>query len=91
MKKVFVVCMALCSIQAFTQISPLTIIPVPVKMEVTGNRFTLSPATVLLVKDKGHASSAAFLNDYLQKFYGFSLKKVSSAKKNYRIRYLILK
>ena len=83
MKKVFVVCLALCSIQAFTQISPLNIIPVPVKVELNSSSFAISPATVLLVKDKGHASAAAFLNDYLQKFYGFNLKKVTSAKKNY--------
>ena len=83
MKKVFFLGMLLCSFQIYAQTSPLNIVPVPVKVEVNNNSFTITPSTLLLVKDKNSSTSAAFLNDYLKKFYGFSLKIVPFAFKNY--------
>lgn len=51
----------------------VNIIPKPTKMEVKSGRFTINKETRIVVTDENLESSARFLNDYLQKFYGFQL------------------
>ena len=60
----------------------INIIPAPVKAETQQGSFTITPKTVI-VTGKNEASTVHFFNDYLQKFYGFKLKEVSSASKDY--------
>lgn len=55
----------------------INIIPQPVKMTVQKGSFIITPATEMVLADNAEAASAAFLNDYLQQYYGFSLKTVS--------------
>src|SRR6476619_4366421 len=61
----------------------ITIIPAPVKLETKEGNFQLNTKTVIVVKDDELKHSANFLNDYLKKFYCFSLKVSKQAKKNY--------
>ena len=49
------------------------IIPKPVLMKVAKGDFTINSSTQLLLEGSGLESVAAFLNDYLQKYYGFHL------------------
>lgn len=51
----------------------LNIIPAPVKAEAKQGTFSVTPKTTLVVTSRDADKSAAFLNDYLQKFYGFKL------------------
>lgn len=62
----------------------INIIPKPVKMEVQSGSFTITPETKIILAESGLERSAQFLNDYLQKFYGFHLAvlKNTSAHKN---------
>ncbi|HYJ38442.1 MAG TPA: family 20 glycosylhydrolase [Chitinophagaceae bacterium] len=59
------------------------IIPKPVSMDVGKGSFTLSKATVLVLDDEGEQNTANFFNDYLKRFYGFSLPIAKSATANY--------
>ncbi|HJW17215.1 MAG TPA: family 20 glycosylhydrolase, partial [Flavisolibacter sp.] len=49
------------------------IIPQPVSMAVHKGNFKITPHTVLVAKDAEDVKAARFLNDYLDKIYGFSL------------------
>lgn len=71
----------LLSITTYAQ--ELNIIPQPVKMVRTTGTFLLSSKTQLLVTDEEEKASAAFFNDYLKRYYGFSLKTVSKASSNF--------
>src|SRR6478609_5928903 len=61
-------------ISCLTQAQTLKIIPVPVKAEAMQGTFSISPDTKIVVSAPGAEKSAAFLNDYLKRFYGFELK-----------------
>lgn len=54
------------------------IIPAPVSLNRETGHFTLGPGTPLVLAGQGLEPSAAFLNDYLERYYGFRLK-VSTA------------
>src|SRR5690606_28553666 len=54
------------------------IIPAPVSLSRETGHFTLGPGTPLVLAGQGLEPSAAFLNDYLERYYGFRLK-VSTA------------
>lgn len=62
----------------------LNIIPAPVKAEKLPGDFTISANTKIILEGSGTENSAAFLNDYLQKYYGFRLAvlKHQDSKKN---------
>lgn len=68
----------------FTQAQEINIIPLPTKVETKPGSFTITPATAIVLAESGLEKSAQFLNDYLQKFYGFRLQvlKNTSAHKN---------
>jgi hexosaminidase len=62
----------------------IDIIPRPTKIETKSGSFTITPTTSIVLAESGLEKSAQFLNDYLQKFYGFKLPviKNTSAHKN---------
>ncbi len=64
------------------QAQEINIIPKPSKLETQPGNFTVTANTPIVLLGTGLEKSAGFLNDYLQKFYGFQLKisKGSSAK-----------
>lgn len=57
--------------QLFSQVS---IIPQPASLIMKQGAFSVSPTTTISIPSKKLNKQAAFLNDYLQQFYGFSLK-----------------
>lgn len=54
----------------------INIIPKPaeVKLPATPGKFTITPATTIVLEGSGMENSVNFLNDYLSRFYGFRLK-----------------
>lgn len=60
----------------------INIIPKPSKLETQPGNFIVTANTPIVLAGTGLETSARFLNDYLQKFYGFQLKvsKSTSAK-----------
>ena len=68
----------------------VSIIPQPniLKMKEEG-KFTISPSTVIVLEGSGLEKTAAYFNDYLQKYYLFKLRVVSqsSAKNTIRLNY----
>ena len=61
----------------------ISIIPQPVKIEKQKGNFILSDQTVIVAGDSNTNSAIQFLNNYLKSHYGFNLKKVKKATKNY--------
>jgi hexosaminidase len=51
----------------------VSIIPAPVNYQVARESFVLSSKTAIVLSDAGESNTANFLNDYLKKFYGFTL------------------
>ena len=68
----------------------VNIIPKPVSAEVSKGNFTLSKSTVIVLTDEGERNTADFFNDYLKRYYGFSLPIAKSATANY-VRFGTLK
>ncbi len=67
--------------QSNTNQYPIT--PKPQQLVAKSGTFNLSASTVLLLDDAGQKQSANFLNDYLKRFYGFTLNVATKATKNY--------
>lgn len=61
------------------QAQEINIIPKPSKLETQTGNFTVTANTPIVLAGTGLEKSARFLNDYLQKFYGFQLKVSKSA------------
>ena len=59
------------------------IIPAPVNVKTGEGTFQLSGETRLLLNDSGENPAAEFLNNYLQKYYGFKLLVAKEAKENF--------
>jgi len=59
----------------------VNIIPKPQQLTINSGSFTLSSATVI-VADEADLNSINFLNDYLQSYYGFTVKRSAQAEKN---------
>lgn len=55
----------------------LGIIPAPLKAEKLPGSFVITPATKIVLLSDGLENSAAFLNQYLEKYYGFTLVVVT--------------
>jgi hexosaminidase len=55
----------------------VSIIPRPVSLTRDSGAFLITPSTTIVLAKKGLENSAAFFNDYLDKYYGFSLKVTS--------------
>lgn len=62
----------------------LNIIPAPAKAEKLPGDFLINTNTKIILEGSGTENSAAFFNDYLQKYYGFKLpiQKSNDAQKN---------
>jgi hexosaminidase len=58
-----------------------TIVPKPQKMELGTGTFTLDASTTIVLNGSGLEQTVSFLNDYLKRFYGFSLKTAKSNSK----------
>ncbi len=56
--------------------SQVNIIPQPASVKIGTGNFIVTTGTKIISDDKGLHKQAAFLNDYLQKFYGFQLAVV---------------
>ena len=80
MKQLFSVLSLFLTISATAQ---LNLIPQPVKTTIGTGKFQISKNTVLLVSDEMEKNSAAFFNNYLQQYYGFTLPVKSEAKSNF--------
>ncbi|HEX5154960.1 MAG TPA: beta-N-acetylhexosaminidase [Parafilimonas sp.] len=72
MKKLMILVFVCLTTLCFSQ--SLKIIPQPVNAEVKQGSFTISTDTKIILSQPGTEKSAAFLNDYLKKFYGFELQ-----------------
>ncbi len=62
------------TMSCLAQSQTLNIIPAPVKAEAKQGTFTITPDTKIVTTSGATDKSIAFLNDYLEKFYGFELK-----------------
>src|SRR5690349_17710448 len=84
MVRVIAVCLLnLIFFNVFSQSSTtVNIIPKPVSLKIKQGSFRLDKNTTLVVKDEGDKDAAAFFNDYLQKFYGFTLNVNDAATGN---------
>ncbi|MBN8858389.1 MAG: beta-N-acetylhexosaminidase [Sphingobacteriales bacterium] len=82
MKKLFIAffCFTAFQIQAQTK---LPIIPAPVKAQSKAGSFTISEKTVIVVHGNTEKKTVDFFNNYLRKYYGFSLKTAAKASKNF--------
>lgn len=54
----------------------LNLIPKPYRTEIMDGNFTLSAETKIFLASEAEEKSARFINDYLQKFYGFQLQVI---------------
>lgn len=59
------------------------IIPAPVSLQPGAGSFSLTSNTQLIVADSGDTASANFLNIYLQRHFGFTLKVAKEANANF--------
>ena len=80
MKQLLGITLLLCTLISQAQFN---IVPQPVKLTPGKGTFQLSSKTALVLPDQSEQSSADFLNDYLQRFYGFKLNIAKEATSNY--------
>lgn len=80
MNKILAILFLACTLSANAQ---LNIVPQPVKATVGTGSFNLSSTTVLILMDEAEQSTANFLNNYLQKYYGFQLQTAAKATSNF--------
>lgn len=64
----------------------INIIPQPAELKTATGNFTLSASTELVLMGSKLENTAAFLNDYLNQFYGFKLKTVKQTQSKNVIR-----
>ena len=63
----------------YLQAQEPAIIPKPSRLEMQDGNFSITPATQIVTAGVGVEKAAMFLNDYLQKFYGFRLNVSKTA------------
>ncbi|HYC27501.1 MAG TPA: beta-N-acetylhexosaminidase, partial [Chitinophagaceae bacterium] len=80
MKQLLVLTLLTCTLAANAQFN---IVPQPAKLVAEKGSFHLSNKTTLVLLDDAEQLSANFLNDYLERFYGFRLKTAKKATSNY--------
>jgi hypothetical protein len=77
LKSVTLICTyILCCSAVFAQ--QINIIPQPLSVITKKDKFTITSATKLVVKDKKDHATASFLNKYLEEYYGIKLKQVTT-------------
>jgi hexosaminidase len=62
----------------FATAQDVNIIPKPFRTVKMDGNFSITPATQIILEETGLEKSAQFLNDYLQKFYGFRLQVIKN-------------
>lgn len=60
-------------------VAQVNIIPQPASLVMGNGEFTITPATKIAMQSNELKKQAVFLNDYLQKFYGFKLKVIAKS------------
>ena len=95
MKKILTICISLIALQCLAQttVEKYPIVPKPQSLAPASGNFALSASTVLVLDDAGEKPAANFLNEYLSRFYGFKIKVVKTATKNFirlRIKKLLM-
>ncbi len=73
----------MCFIAALVSAQEINIIPKPQQMEIKKGSFILSPATTIVLGDINEKATAVFFNQHLKTYYGFQLKIVKAATKNF--------
>jgi hexosaminidase len=71
MKKSFLVIFLFLSVTCFSQ---LNIVPLPAQIKMGNGIFNLNNKTSIVLEGSGLEKNAAFINDYLQQFFGYKLK-----------------
>lgn len=82
MKKLLIAFLCFAFFQVAAQTS-LPIIPAPVKAQTKPGSFTINEKTLIVVHGNTEKKTVDFFNNYLQKYYGFSLKTAAKASKNF--------
>jgi hexosaminidase len=79
-------CLLLCSLQNIAQ--PIHIIPQPasVKQPRIAAKFSITPATLIVLEGSNLEKTARYFNEYLQQFYLFKLKVVNNTTSSNAIR-----
>lgn len=82
------VCLLLSFLALAAAAQPAQIIPQPVsvKQPKISARFTISPATVLVLEGSNLEQTATYINDYLEQFYQFRLNVLTSSTSTNAIR-----
>ncbi|MEO6916612.1 MAG: beta-N-acetylhexosaminidase [Chitinophagaceae bacterium] len=62
--------------------SQVNIIPKPASLKMGNGELRINPDTRIVLSTKDLENQAVFFNDYLQKFYGFTLRLVNKATKS---------
>ena len=85
MKNILAICLMLIALQSQSQsiADKYPIVPKPQSLTPKAGNFKLSAATVIVLDNEGEVPAANFLNDYLSRFYGFTLKLAKKASKNF--------
>lgn len=60
-----------------------SIIPAPVKTEFQSGSFSINKQTAILSDNAGDTATVNYLNDYLKKYYGFTLRTTHKATTNF--------
>ena len=66
-----------------TSAQEISIIPQPANLQVNPGKFLISKKTVITARDEEDRKTAAFLNNYLEQFYGFKLDIDKQESKDY--------
>jgi hexosaminidase len=82
------ICLFLVFFTLATSAQTVHIIPQPasVKLPKINARFSISPATVLVLEGSNLDNTARYINDYLEQFYQFKLNIVSSTSSKNAVR-----
>ncbi|MBP6025005.1 beta-N-acetylhexosaminidase [Ferruginibacter sp.] len=80
MKRNILLCCLLFSVNCFSQ---LNIVPIPASIKINKGSFLFSSSTVIVIKNGVDDYSADLFNTYLKAKFGYKLKKVKAALKNY--------
>lgn len=67
----------------FVNAQEINIIPKPQFIELKKGSFVITPATVIVSSDTNQQSTISFFNRHLKAYYGFELKTVKKAVKNF--------
>lgn len=81
MKKICFIFCFLTATLCFAQQQTLSFIPAPAKAEIKKGTFTISSSTKIILEGSNLEKSAAFLSNYLHKFYGIQLSTATESKK----------